>query len=208
MTFDEFFADTPDGPPHPRLRDWKNRIDKGESATLEVYRSPTNVGLSQSRMFVHFSRDDKPLVTDETDWEQVLNEGLILLKVRAIDVQNESLRFALGLRDGLRTTEKEFGNGYFNAVLLDLIADSNLDQHPEIAAILQFTYHDPTDHNTPSYQRCREALALGIGVRAKELTKALNYSQETAISILTTALAKYLDERFSVSSRKQFGLLH
>jgi hypothetical protein len=38
-----------------------------------------------------------------------LNQGLIQLKVRAINPEQESDRFALGLRGGLRTLDMEFG---------------------------------------------------------------------------------------------------
>ena len=45
-----------------------------------------------------------------------------------------------------------------------------------------------------------------IGGRAKELTELLGYPTEQAKPILVSALARYLDERFSVSSRRELGL--
>ena len=203
----DLFAGTSDEPAHPRLRGWKKRINDGETAELELYGNKPAIGLTQPKIYVEFFRDGNLDVADEADWDPELNEGLIALHVRAIDQDNEAERFALGLRDGFQSIEREFGNGYFNSVLLDLIQESDLDSSVPISEILKYTYHDQTDRTSRSYDRCREALALGIGARARELKKQLAYSEDDARTIMTAALAKYLDERFSVSSRKQLGLL-
>jgi hypothetical protein len=127
--------------------------------------------------------------------------------VRAVDSEQEAQRFTLGLRDALRPVEKEFGNGYFNGVLLDVIVDSKLDQYQEIAVLLKFTYHDRTERGSRAYARCREAISMAIGARAKELTDRLRYSADEAKRILVAALAGYLDERFSVTPRRLAGLV-
>jgi hypothetical protein len=205
---EDFFAGPQDEPSNPRLRDWKRRMMNGnESATLELYRPPATLGLSRTKMFVHFAQNGTEHPPEEADWDERLNSGLIRLKVRARDLEKESERFALGLRDGFRSVEREFGNGYFNAVLLDIVTESNLDQEPEIAEVLRSTYHDQTDRSSKTYGRCRDAIELGIRARAKELTGPLGYATDEARKILAGAIAKYLDERFSVTSRRQMGLL-
>jgi hypothetical protein len=80
----------------------------------------------------------------EHDWDEELNAGLIQLGICAVDPDNEALRFALGLRDALVSVERRFGIGYYNAVLLDLIKESDLDRYPEIGEVLKHTYHDGT----------------------------------------------------------------
>ena len=202
----DLFDDTKVDSPHPRLRFWTDRLQGGDSAQLELYRPPLTFGMVQTKMYVHFFRDDKEVAVEEADWEQVLNEGLIALKVRAVDATNESARFALGLRDGLHPVEKEYGNGYFNAVLLDLIYESETNQNETIADVLKHTYHDSPERGQV-YDRCRESIALGINARARELRLQLGYAPEQLKTILTAAIARYLDDRFSVSSRRQFGLL-
>lgn len=208
-SIDDFFAGEPDEFNHPRLREWKRWLTEkeGRSAKLQVYRPPATLGLSPTRMLVRFYQDDAPWTHEEFDWDDYLNRGLIQLKIRALNPEQEAERFALGLRDGFRSIEKEFGNGYFNAVLLDIIADSKPDQYPEIANVLKFVYHDQTDHTSRSYARCRDAIAIGISARAKELKSLPGYTQEEAKTILARAIAAYLDERFSVTSRRQLGLL-
>lgn len=208
MSVDVFFPNTPEGPSHPRLRAWKQRIEvEKQEASIELHRALATIGLSRVRMYVHFYANGEIQATDEADWEQVLNEGLILLKVRAIDRRNEIDRFTMGLRDGFQQIEKEYGNGYFNSVLLDLIDESDLNKLQEIDDVLKYIYHDRTEKSTKTHDMCRDAIALGLGARARELHKNLDYSKEEATLMMTTVLAQYLDERFSVSSRRRFGLL-
>jgi ribosomal protein S24E len=206
MSHINLFEESREEPSHPRLRYWSARIRAGETAKLEVYHPPTSLGMVNTKMYVHFYKSESEAGSEEADWEQVLNEGLIALRVRALDQANEAERFSLGLRDGLRQIEKEFGNGYFNAVLLDLLQESDIHKDEVIAGVLEHTYHNSPERNR-SYDRCRESIAIGIGARARELRKQLAYSPEEMRSIMTTATAKYLDGRFSVSSRRQLGLL-
>lgn len=200
------FDDSIDESPHPRLRFWNELIRSGKIAKLEIYRPAATIGMFQPKMFVHFYQDEKEVKLDEADWEQVLNEGLIALKVPATDKDNESQRFGLGLRDSLGTVEKEYGNGYFNAVLLDLIYESEINREEVIADVLQHTYRSHVEGGR-SYDHCRESIALGISGRARELTLKLGYSPQDMKEILTKAIATYLDDRFSVSNRRRLGLL-
>ena len=57
------------------------------------------------------------------------------------------------------------------------------------------------------YTICRGLLADAISGRAKKLTRGLGYTQEEAKRILVSALTRYLDKRFSVSSRREIGML-
>jgi hypothetical protein len=50
-------------------------------------------------------------------------------------------------------------------------------------------------------------VAEAIRGRARELTDLLGYPQADAKGILVRAWARYLDKRFSVSNRRQLGLL-
>ena len=106
----------------------------------------------------------------------------------------------------MRKAEREFGDGYFNAVLIDLITDSDLTQHLEIAEMVEHSTA-LAGRASKRYNPCREMIADAISGRAKALTGPLHYSQEEAKAILVSALAHYLDQRFSVSSRRRVGLL-
>ncbi len=207
---DDFFRQT-NGSADPRVRNWAGRLaDPGTSATLEVYRPGDELGQAQPEMNLQFSKDGKPLPLETVAWDDDLNAGLIQLGVRAVSPEQEAERFALGLRAGLRKAEREFGDGYFNAVLVELLRDSDLMQYDAIAAVLKHAYANRPHREGAAFDRytiCRELIADAIGARARELTGLLRYSQNEAKRIIVAALARYLDERFSVSSRERLGLL-
>jgi len=192
---------------HPRVRDWKARLEDGRSATLEVFRPETEIGQAPVEMNLAFTKDGRPLPLETVAWEDELNSGLIRLGVRAISPEQESERFALGLRAAMRTAEREFGDGYFNAVLVDFIKDSDLTRYEEIAEVLKHSTALSAPRESKRYGPCREMIADAISGRAQELTGPLRYSQDQAKQILVSALARYLDQRFSVSSRRRLGLL-
>lgn len=209
-TLDDFFTPTAD-PSHPRLRDWAKRLaGANTTATLEVFQPRGEFGPAKPEMHMQFAIAGKQTQLDAVPWDDDLNAGLIRLKVRSVSSDNEALRFALGLFAAMRRAEREFGDGYFNAVLVEFIRESDLTQHQVITDVLDHVYAT-TPHREGGpfgrYNICRESIASAIGGRAKELTEALGYTQNLAKEILVLALARYLDDRFSVSDRRKSGLL-
>jgi hypothetical protein len=205
-TIDDFFS-RPADLLHPRVRDWKSRLEEPETAaTLEIFQPDTGVGRAEAEMNIQFTTRGNPLPLETVAWDDDLNSGLIRLKVRAISPEQEAERFSLGLRAAMRTAEREFGDGYFNTVLVDLIRDSDLTRYHNIAEILRHSTALAAPEQSKRYNQCREMVAGAISGRAQELM-ALGYSQDEAKQILVSALARYLDQRFSVSSRRRLGLL-
>jgi hypothetical protein len=209
-TIDDFFGAT-DESPLPRLRDWKRRLaSKNASDSVEVFRPNGEFGQGKPEMSVQFMEGGRPTHLDTVPWDDDLNVGLILLKVKSVSPEQEAERFAIGLRAAMRRIERDFGDGYFNAVLVELIKESHLDRYPEIADVMRYSYATSPHREGGAFDRytiCRELIADAIGGRAKELTRSLGYIQEEAKGILVSALARYLDERFSVSSRREIGML-
>src|SRR5947209_7565579 len=122
---------------HPRLRNWKARLDRpGTSVTLEVFRPPTEFGASQPEMNLQFTEEVKLLPLETVTWDDDLNAGLVQFGVRSDSPEHEAERFALGLRAAMRRVEREFGDGYFNSVLFELLNDSELARDPTIAEVL------------------------------------------------------------------------
>jgi len=144
---------------------------------------------------------------ESVPWDDELNAGLIELGVRAIDASHEADRFTLGLRAALRKLEREFGDGYFNAVLLELVKESGLTGDPQIADIVKHASALSPNRDGRGYGLCRDMTAAAISGRMYDLREKLHYVPEEARRILIAALARYLDERFSVTSRRQLGLL-
>src|SRR5437764_1184617 len=109
-TLDDFFRTSADIPIHPRLRHWKERLARpGVNAALELYRPATVLGLVQTDINLQFTENGQPPSLETVPWEDDLNTGLIHLRVRAVNPEQEAERFALGLRGVLRRAGREFG---------------------------------------------------------------------------------------------------
>ncbi len=76
-----------------------------------------------------------------------------------------------------------------------------------IANLLQGRSVVTLDRQTSKYDRCHELIDAAIRGRALELKDDLGYSMEEAWGILVEAVARYIDRRFSVSLRRQHGLV-
>jgi hypothetical protein len=207
---DDFFGGQADTLPHPRLRDWKRRLDQGAKATLEVFRPEALLGQSRAEMNLQFTEGGRLLPLETLPWDDDLNAGLIQLRVKAVSPTQEAERFALGLRAAMRKAVREFGDGYFNSVLVDLLKDSDLTTDPRIAEVLEHAVAIPPSRDgrgAQSYNLCRELITDAISGRAQELKSLPDYSEEEAKRILVAALTRYLDDRFSVSTRRRLGWL-
>jgi hypothetical protein len=137
-TIDDFFGETGESA-HPRLRDWKRRLaTKSASASVEIFRPNGEFGQGRPELYVQFKESGRPTHLDTLPWDDDLNAGLIVLKVKSSSPEQEAERFAFGLRAAMRRIEREFGDGYFNAVLIELIKESHLDRYPEIAEVIRY----------------------------------------------------------------------
>ena len=77
----------------------------------------------------------------------------------------------------LRKVERRYGDGYMNAVLLDLLDESEMCKGGEIADVRKYV-HANSPERSRSYGLCRELIANKIGGRAVELRDKLKYSPE------------------------------
>ena len=190
----------------PLVRYCKSRKEAGDRIEVELYRPDTAGGLSRTDLVIHRWEHEEEQEPRQVEWDDGVNAGLVALGIRAINLDQEAERFALAIRAALRKVERRYGDGYLNAVLVDLIDESDLSKGGEIADVRKYIHASPPQHSR-SYQECRDWIANEIGGRAVELRERLHYKPEEIKAVMTKALAVYLDERFSVSSRRRFGLL-
>lgn len=190
----------------PLIRFYKKRIDAGDTVQVEVYRPDGLPGASGAELVIHRVEDNKEQKPEPVEWDDGLNVGLVELGVQAIDAKNEAERFALGIRAALRRAERRYGDGYVNAVLIDLLDDSDLSLDGAISDVRKHI-QTPRAAHTAGYQNCREDIAAAIGGRAVELRDKLSYAPDQVKAIMANALAICLDQRFSVSNSRRFGLL-
>ena len=173
---------------------------------IELHRPESALGSSRTELVVLRTENGEEQPPELFEWDDELNAALVELGVKAINLQQEGNRFALGLRAALRKVERRYGDGYLNAVLVDLIKESNLSQAGEIAEIMAHVHSNSPERASRSYSECRDLIANEIGGRAVELREKLKVRPEDLKAVMTKALALYLDERFSVSSRRNLGL--
>jgi hypothetical protein len=187
---------------HPKIRSWTTLLLKSSGRpTCEVLRRREGLSFQPAKIYVHFSPDR----TEEEQWDTALNAFLINEKVRAVNTDNEELRFALMLRELLKRPESRFGDGFYNAVLLTVVEDL-FGEDSRIREKLALLGKGNPHKQGASYQDCAEMIHAALAICAKELSEALEYDRPTAETILAGAVDKYLDERFSFTNRKLLGL--
>jgi hypothetical protein len=190
----------------PLVRNCKKRKEAGDRIEVELYRPDASGGLSRTDLVIHRWEEENEQEPQEVEWDDGVNSGLVDLGIKSMNLLQESERFALMIRAALRKVERRYGDGYLSAVLVDLLDESDLSKGGEIAEVRKYVHTNSPERNR-SYDACRELIASEIGGRASELKYKLKYKPEEIKTVMTKALAIYLDERFSVSSRRMFGML-
>lgn len=207
-SLNELFEGEAEGYQHPKLRYWLGeRVGHPERHyRVEVYRPKVGFTFGPARLYLHVSGADGAEVQppDEMFWDDDLDEGFISAGFPAISAGNEQLRFSLALRRSFSRAERRYGQGLFNAVMVSYVRESALAE--ALSTVLSGIEEGSLPVETLASADCREILAAGLKLRARQLADTLGYDRHAATAILTGALGRYLDERFHVSSRSALGL--
>ena len=188
---------------HPRLRHWQALQQRGAQLRLEVSREQYGLYVDSPVLHVTIEIGGQAQHEDEP-WSEDLHRGLVELGVRAVSDDHERLRFGRALADALERVEDRGGIGFFNSVVIDTLKQGPLAER--LAEQLRRIHVLPASHDSSDYAECRDFIVGVIRGRARELTRDLGYEQPRASQILCGALAIYLDDRFSVTARRQLGL--
>src|SRR5665213_448367 len=86
---------------HPRIRSWSLLLETAKNPTCEIFRRRDGLSFLPAQIYVQFTPD----CTEKEEWDTALNIFLIKKNVRARDEENEGIRFALMLRDFLKSAE-------------------------------------------------------------------------------------------------------
>lgn len=197
------FDSSEEHPEHPVLK----HLDavKPEKTEVEVTRPQDVLGYKPARIYVRTTVTGMRQPPAEYAWDDDLNDGLIRRGFRAVSAENEKLRFALALRGGLRKAESRAGDGYFNCVLVKMVKETPLNEFAEVADVMRDVTANEPSKSSRSYNDCLEMIQNELVRRANELTEALQYERDAAEDILAGAVARFLDERFTVSDRRKLG---
>jgi hypothetical protein len=200
-----FFDLNKSAPTHPIVRAWEPLIaNQPGQIQCEIQRQREGFGFQPAKIYLHVQRSiAETIQTEEASWDETLNTYLIEHGVKAANEENEALRFHLVLREALQKVETRYGEGYFNAVLLEVIADGF--DNPQIQNILK-KLRPGSPHKGRAYKDAVIMVEGTIRESARLLWQKLEYPRETAEKILSNALGRYLDERFSISPGELLGL--
>lgn len=204
--FKRYFTSAPEAALHPKVRFWQSMQRNGARLVCEVIRERDFLSFGPASLAISFldAAGTDLQSPDEIEWDSRLNDELLRLGVRAVSPENEIRRFGLVLRDRLAEPEERFGDGYFNAVLIEYLEGSPFAALPMIAEKLASISTYRASRDGRAYEECSDAIEAVFVRCARDLT-ALDYEQADAIDILSAALATYLDERFSITTRKLLG---
>ena len=120
---------------------------------------------------------------DSFDWDEVLNAALIERGVRSVSQDNEGLRFSMILRSELQNVEVRYGDGYFNAVILEYVQQT-FGAQPDIAAIIQKVGPGRPYHGK-AYRNAKEAVEGAFANAARTLSDKLKYDSTLGKRILS-----------------------
>jgi hypothetical protein len=173
--------------------------------SLEVRRPKDILGFRPAMLYVRAADNGTQGQPQEYQWDDDLNLALVLRKVRAVSKENEKLRFALVLRRQLQRPEGRFGDGFFNSVLVKFVRESPFFDFPEVCDVLKDVFANQPDIGGRSLEDCVAAIRQVLKEALHQLMDDLAYSRPDAEEVLAGALARYLDERFTVTDRRRLG---
>ena len=194
-----------DEPVHPVARDWLERIRAGQVATFTLWRKRDGLTYKPAWIYMSFQT---PGGTERDDhrWDVDLNEALTREGVRAENPDNEAHRLSLMLRYWFSRPEEDFGPGFFEAVLIEFVADSDIANQASLRHILERIRVNRASRDSESYDSCKgEVESILQKYAARSLTQDLRYPEDEAKRILAMALGQYLDERFHITERRMLG---
>ncbi len=172
---------------------------------VQVWRERQSFGAAPATLIVDFLDGDDNILEQSTAlWSIELDNWLVDQGACAISLPAEALRFSLRLKHGFGALWRDWGDGYFNAVLYQA-TKSGFSDDAGVRAVLSSIA--PYRAN-PSDQLGRKLDDVDAVLRARgaELTQWLNYDAPTANTILGAAVATYLSDRFHVGDRHRlFG---
>jgi len=201
----DIFFQNPKEFQHPMIRSWSQLLhDRGGTPSCEIERKREGLGFLRAKIYLHFDFPGGIRTTEQDDWDNELNRFLVERHVRAVSADNEQIRFALMLKEGLKKSEVRFGDGYFNSVLVELLATAFSDSVVVQDKLREIAASKP--HQGRVYRECVEMIESAIAKCAQSLLKDLGYEQPLAEKILAGGVGYYLDERFSLLNRRLVGL--
>ncbi len=204
----KYFDNPPKRPEHPRIRAWRSyrKAPGVHHVGVEILQERDGLVTPAPRLFVFFyGKDGEVVKDDEALWEPELEEWLIgEEKARAQSTENEQIRFSLLLKPALRPILVRYGDGYFNSVLIADLREGPFRNHSAVADMLRSIHENQPGGD---YRlECQQLIDHEFARIAQEVLGLYAGDRALAEDILAGAIARYLDDRFSVTNSRILGL--
>jgi hypothetical protein len=157
-------------------------------------------------MSIYAMRDtDCTTVESGFPWDPTLNMFLIDKGIRSIeDGVGEITRFKLMITHEMRAQDLKRGSGYLNAVFVQFIKDKAYFDDAVLKEIVDGSAVPAPDQTSGAYEDCTRSITFHLSGLATMLRRKLAYSDQWE-SLLTRAIASYMDDRLSYSNRINLG---
>lgn len=140
-------------------------------------------------------------------WDKSYDDGLLARSIQALNHEQESARFTLGMVKDFEPIEIRVGKDYFSLLFVYCLRRTPLEALPPVRAALEKVRPiEPHLGSQNSFDRLAETEGV-LKARGQMLTNALKYPRDVAEEILGNAIAGYLDERFRIGLRARLGML-
>lgn len=203
-TFEQLAA-KPDQFDHPKLRSWLSfqRSATTKRSYVEFRRQRDGLVYKPARLYFVAERADGTEFSDREPWDEQLNDALIQHGFKARNEQNEAERFGYMLEGKFQPLIIHFNDGFFNSVLLRYLRTYGYAAEPAIAAKLAHIHDGKPQLASASTTDCEQRIDGVLAGCIRQLTY-LGYGAATQ-GLLAVAMAYYLDDRFTITSREALG---
>ena len=181
---------------------WSQRLNLGGSVLVEVQRNRTGLSSMPPTLLVDFLDKDRVTHQDQIVWNRELDLWLIReARARARDIDMEGLRFSSHLKEEFQKVINCYGDGCFNAVIIDIDKCFNA----EIVNTVDTVRAGPTRGRTRTPKEECTLMTKDVLGDVFRLIKTL-YPSSVAEVVLAAALTEYIVKRFHLVERRLFGM--
>jgi hypothetical protein len=188
---------------HPMIDEWGSILND-QSLTdkvVQFYREKKGLTYFPAMLYLKWKKDGKSS-TSKHEYHKELDLFLYQNKIKAINPDNEFERGGFWLKNTLENGDVKFGDGYFSAVLLQVV-EKYFGYDKDIEKSLGRTVRG-NPSGSVHYDNCKKNIVTEIENYLK-LLKNLGYSVIDIKNISVKAVNYYLDERFHISNRELLG---
>jgi hypothetical protein len=190
-------------PKHHFVVGCEQLLERGFSVeNVNFVRERKGLSFAMPHVFVEFRKNSTPAERNYA-WHPEIESWLISHHGKAINDENEIERMGYYLRFLFEDVPCQFGEGFINSILAERLGEYCKGSEIVAEKLSRVTKNLPFK-NSVHYKIATEFLDDCL-VKVIEALAKLDYSKPDVTNILEGAIAYFLDERFSITNRKNLG---